>query len=97
MRLLFHQVLHRSIGLLMVLRLRLEIFPIFSVGLIFVHLIRLKVGQNIVVDKNNEFFKPNPTHVFYSSIRSSHISSSYSSGVFESYGVWSCQVDVFGH
>ena len=64
-------------------------------GLIFVHLIGFEVGQNIVVDKNNELFKPNPTHVFYPSMRSGHNSGSSSSGFFESYGVWSHQVDVY--
>ena len=64
-------------------------------GLILVHLIRLKLGQNIVVGKDNEFFKPNPTHVFYPSMRSDHILGSSSSGVFEDYGVWSRQVDEY--
>ena len=95
MSFLFHQFLHRSTGLLTVCRLRLEIFPIVIMGFIFVHLIRLKVGQNIVVDKDNELFKPNQTHVFYPSMRSGHILGSSSSGVFESYGVWSRQVDEF--
>ena len=44
MSFLFHQVLHRITGLLVVGRLRLEIFPILIVGIIFVHLIRLEVG-----------------------------------------------------
>ena len=64
-------------------------------GFIFVHLIRLKVGHNIVVYKNNEFFKPNPTRMFYPSMRSGHISGSFYNGVFEDYGVWSHQVDEF--
>ena len=48
-----------------------------------------------MVDKNNELFKPNPTHVFYPSMRFGHMSGSSSSGFFESYGVWSRQVDEF--